>query len=110
MPLTPEQFRRLALALEGAEEDQHMGHPDFRVGDKIFATLGYPDHNFAMVRLTPEQQRDYTAFEPAMFSPVKGGWGLRGATSVDLRAATAKAVKPALEAAWSFRLPKKKGK
>ena len=33
-----------------------MGHPDFRVKAKIFATLGYPDAGFGMVKLTPEQQ------------------------------------------------------
>jgi len=33
-----------------------MGHPDFRVGGKIFATLGSPDGETAMVSLHPEQQ------------------------------------------------------
>jgi hypothetical protein len=32
-------FRRIALSLEGAEEGSHMGHPDFRVNGRIFATL-----------------------------------------------------------------------
>ena len=34
-----EDFRRIALSLEGVEESSHMGHPDFRVGGRIFATL-----------------------------------------------------------------------
>src|SRR5262245_47259746 len=41
--MTPADFRRLALGLPEASEVGHMGHPDFRVGGKIFATLGYPD-------------------------------------------------------------------
>jgi hypothetical protein len=34
-----DDFRRIALSLEGAEESSHMGQPDFRVGGRIFATL-----------------------------------------------------------------------
>ena len=37
--MTPEAFRELALDLPEAVEASHMGHPDFRVGGKIFATL-----------------------------------------------------------------------
>jgi len=33
----------------------HMGHPDFRVGGKIFATL-WPDEERAVVKLSPEVQ------------------------------------------------------
>jgi hypothetical protein len=43
--MTPEKFRRLALELPGASEQEHMGHPDFRVGGKIISTLGYPDES-----------------------------------------------------------------
>ena len=34
-----EDFRRIALSLEGAQESSHMGQPDFRVGDKILQRL-----------------------------------------------------------------------
>jgi hypothetical protein len=37
--VTATDFRRLALALDGAEEGSHMGATDFRVGGRIFATL-----------------------------------------------------------------------
>lgn len=53
--MTPDAFRKLALALDGVEESAHMGHPDFRVRGKIFATLGAPDASFGMVKPTPEQ-------------------------------------------------------
>ena len=46
--------------------------------------LGYPDKDWGMVKLAPEQQQMLVAAEPAMFVPVKGTWGLRGATSVRL--------------------------
>src|SRR5436309_12423971 len=101
--VTANDFRRLALSLPDAEEAAHMGHPDFRVGGKIFATLGYPDSQWGTVGLTPEQQEFFVGAEPKMFAPVKGGWGKRGATSVRLRAARTGPVREALTAAWRNR-------
>ncbi|HEX4004783.1 MAG TPA: MmcQ/YjbR family DNA-binding protein [Acidobacteriaceae bacterium] len=98
--MTPEAFRKAALHLPDAEEREHMHHPDFRVGGRIFATLGYPSEEFAMVKLFPDQQRDFIAAAPATFVPVKGAWGRQGCTSVCLRAAKAAIVKEALHAAW----------
>lgn len=51
--MTVAQFRRLALGLPDAVESSHFNHPDFRVPNKIFATLGYPDPSWGMVKLTP---------------------------------------------------------
>jgi len=84
-----------------------MGHPDFRVGGKIFATLGYPDDTHAMVKLTPEQQEAFVDAEPAVFAPVKGGWGRKGATTVHLRAARARSLRVALTVAWENVAPRK---
>src|SRR5512135_2180121 len=82
-----------------AVEVGHMGHPDFRVGGRIFATLGYPDERWAMVKLTPDQQGGLVAADPA-FTPVKGSWGQKGATNVLLRKARAASVRASLMAAW----------
>jgi hypothetical protein len=41
--MSSSRFRRAALSLPGAIEGAHRGHADFRVGKRIFATLGYPD-------------------------------------------------------------------
>jgi hypothetical protein len=92
----PEGFRKLALSVPGAEEREHMDHPDFRADGHIFATLGYPDEKFAMVKLTPEQQAEFVKKEPEVFTPVPGNSGLRGATHVRLRSAESKSVKKAL--------------
>jgi len=107
--MTPDGFRKLALALPEAEESAHMGHPDFRVRGKIFATLGAPDASFGMVKLTREQQEGFVDFAPKVFVPVKGGWGLGGATNVRLAAATAATLRPALETAWRNVAPKSLG-
>ncbi len=82
-----------------------MGHPDFRVRGRIFATLGYPDAGFAMVKLTPEQQEAVVSAEPEVYVPVKGGWGRKGATEVRLRAARAKSLGLALTLAWRNAAP-----
>ena len=104
--MTVDKFRRIALNMPEATEKAHMGHPDFRVGGKIFATLGYPSADLAMVKLTPEQQREFVLTEPEMFTPVSGGWGLKGATHVRLRKARESAVRDAVAAAWRNVAPK----
>ena len=98
--MTAAEFRKIALSLAGASESSHMGHPDFRVGSKLFATLGYPDSQFAMVKLTPEQQREFTEAHSDVFAALKGGWGRKGATHVRLAGANAEIAGAALTAAW----------
>jgi hypothetical protein len=105
--MTAGAFRKLALAMPESVEVGHMGHPDFRVGGKVFATLGYPDEAWAMVKLTPEQQEAFVAADSVAFAPVKGGWGQRGATSVLLRRAKTARVRTALTAAWRNVAPAK---
>ena len=97
--MSPENFRQIALALPGAVEAAHKGHPDFRADGKIFATLGYPDDAHGMVKLTPPQQRAFMHEAPAVFSPCTGAWGRAGATSVQLRAAKVGLLRKALAAA-----------
>jgi len=108
MPVTPKQFRDLALAFPETQERSHMNHPDFRVCGKIFATLGgYPNKSCGMVKLTPEQQEELTHDEPAAFTPVRGAWGRRGATTVHLKSAKKGTLHRALQAAWRNTAPKK---
>src|SRR3954463_8297195 len=94
------RFRRVALGLPEAVEGSHQGHADFRVGKRIFATLGYPDEEWGMVKLTPEQQSVVVEAEPEIFRPVPGGWGKGGATNVRLAKADATTLKSALTMAW----------
>lgn len=105
--MTPAAFRKLALSLPETEERQHMSHPDFRVAGKIFATLGYPDNTRGMVKLSPEDQHYFSKDHPNVFIPVKGAWGSRGATSVQLKAATKHVLTRAIQAAWRNTAPKR---
>ena len=108
--MTTDGFRRLAMRMPEAAEVGHMGHPDFRVRGKIFATLGYPTGEWAVVVLAPEQQEAFCTAEPSVFVPVKGKWGARGATTVRLRPARASSVRLALLAAWRKVAPRELAK
>ena len=105
--MTAAEFRRMALGFPEAKEGAHMDHPDFRVGGKIFATLGYPESGVGMVKLFPDQQKDLVRAEPEAFTPVNGLWGRRGATYVRLKAARKASVRRALAAAWRNTAPRK---
>ena len=98
--MTPAAFRRIALSLPGAVEGAHMGHADFRVDRKVFATLGWPDKNWGMVRLAPELQDALVRAEPDAFKPANGAWGRQGSTMVCLAKADAVMLKDAIKSAW----------
>jgi hypothetical protein len=104
--MTPADFRRIALSLEGAEEGSHMGAADFRVGGRIFATLAAEKHGYGNLMLTPDQQTMFVAEEPGIFIPVAGGWGRNGATHVELSAANEDLLTGALRTAWKLRVEK----
>lgn len=104
--MTPTDFRRIALRLEGAEEGSHMGHADFRVNGRIFATLAAEKQGYGNLMLTPEQQAAFVAEQPDVFIPVGGGWGRNGATHVVLAAANEDLLAGALRAAWKLRIEK----
>ncbi|MGQ0552829.1 MAG: MmcQ/YjbR family DNA-binding protein [Planctomycetota bacterium] len=134
--MTPDAFRKLALAFPAASEGAHMGHPDFRVGGKIFATLlqmrpapekpkpgvrrGKRDdtakpvrpaklealEDWAMVKLTPAQQADFLSAEPSAYKPAAGEWGRRGATLLRLSVAKSPSARGALALAWRNTAPK----
>ena len=103
--MTAAGFRRLALALPEATEGSHMGHADFRVRNRIFATLDHTE-TLGMVKLNPEQQHEFVKERPEMFVPVKGGWGCKGATHVRLAAAEEEPLAKALGIAWRNTAPK----
>jgi len=107
--MTAAQFRSMALSLPGAIESAHMNHPDFRVGGKIFATLG-GNEEFGVVMLSPDEQREFVAAEPKGFAPVKGGWGRSGSTEVHLETVRTVTLRKAMTAAWRRRAPIEKRK
>jgi hypothetical protein len=108
--MTAEQFRAIALSFPEAIEAAHMGHPDFRVGGKIFATLGFPNEGRAVLVLSPEEQEEVMSQHPEMFEPVPGGWGRRGSTQVLLKQITQSVLEAAMRKAWQRKAPKRLSK
>ena len=103
---TSDDFRRLALGLDGAEESSHMGSPDFRVGGRIFATLAHQARGYGNLMLTPEVQATFVGEAPEIFVPIAGGWGRMGATHIRLAAADEETLAGALRTAWKLRVEK----
>jgi hypothetical protein len=85
---TPEDVRRLALALPEAYEDTHRGKPAFRVNKRIFAMLGVErpvaSRGFfaplsgarpvASLTVDREDQLNFAAAYPRAFEPA-GAYG-----------------------------------
>lgn len=94
-----DDFRRVALGLNGAVEGAHMGHPDFRANGKIFATIHH-DHKSGMLKLTPEQQETFIREDPEAFVPEAGAWGRSGCTLVHFKNVSEDALGKAMTLAW----------
>lgn len=104
--MTPNDFRRIALGMQGASEREHMAHPDFRANGRIFATIA-PDAKWGMVKLSPEQQREFVGADPKTFVPAAGAWGRTGCTMVQLATADGDTLGEAMTLAWQAAVAKK---
>lgn len=92
--MSPEHFTRLALKLPDAVAGSHMGHPDFRVRKRVFATL-QPTKKLGVVKLDLELQATLFEQEPDAVVPV-GGFTKQGWTGIFLPKAKVVLVKQLL--------------
>lgn len=106
--MTPAEARRLIMAQPDAAAAPHVDRESFRAGGTIFATLR-ADGVFN-VKLAPEFQEMLCQAEPEMFSPVAGGWGRMGWTTIDIAKAGETEVRSALKTAWALSRENKRGK
>jgi hypothetical protein len=100
--VTVEQYRRIALGMDGAVEREHMGHPDFRApgpGGRIFATI-HDTRETGSLTLTPDQQQRFLRDAGEAFFPAPGAWGRSGSTSVRFAAVDAETLGEAMTLAW----------
>jgi hypothetical protein len=102
--VTPGDFKRIALSLDGVEEGAHMGAVDFRVGGRIFATLASQGQGYGNLMLTPVEQAAFVAELPDVFVPIAGGWGRMGMTHIVLATASEDLLRGALQTAWRLRV------
>lgn len=89
--------RRIALACPDTVEGEHMGHPDFRVGGRIFMTL-WPADKRAVVKLAAADRHALVQMDPEAFSI--GNWGRQGFTMVNLTRVNAAQLRALADAAW----------
>lgn len=78
------RFEQLALSLAGAYAAPHMERTAFRTKRRIFATLP-ADGRSANLLLDAALQEAVCEALPEAFSPVPGGWGRMGYTTVNLQ-------------------------
>jgi hypothetical protein len=102
--MTPNDFRRLALSFPNTEESSHMGAADFRVGNRIFATLAMQEQGYGNLMLTPALQADFVADRPDLFLPIFGGWGRMGGTHIRLAETDEDTLAGALYTAYKLRI------
>ena len=100
---SPDQVREIALSLPEAVEQQHHGHPDFRIRKKIFVTL-WPDDLRAVVKLGIADQTALVQADPVAFS--LGGWSHQGWTNIDLGNIDQPALRDVITTAWRNVAPK----
>lgn len=98
--------RQLALSLPETEEKSHFETPDFRVKNKIFATIK-ADKQLMMVKLSAVDQSVFCSFDTKVIYPVPGGWGRQGATYIELKKVKKAMLLDALTMAWKQVAPKK---
>ena len=103
--MTHDDFRRIALGMKDAVESAHMGHPDFRVGNRIFATL-HADNEWGMVILTPDQQQRFMAGSAEGVRPRKGRVGTSGMHRGTARRGGRGLLGEAMTLAWRNRVEK----
>ena len=97
---SPDDIRRLALALPDTAEADHHGMPSFRVKGKIFSTI-HVQHPRMMVKLEPEDQHNLTEAHPGLIEPVPGAWGRGGSTFVFYEKADLALIETLLQMAYA---------
>ncbi len=98
--MTADDFRDIALSMNGATEGSHMDHPDFRANGRIFATLRPRESRRAWSSSRPRSSVQFMREHPKMFEPSSGAWGRQGCTDVRLAAADRATIRSAMVLAW----------
>jgi hypothetical protein len=99
----------MLLSYPKAAAAPHFDRQAYRAGRRIFATLRERDGELN-VMLPTDLQNTMCEADPGLLSPVPGGWGPLGWTSVNLAAASATAVQSVLQAAVAESLVNKRKK
>lgn len=100
MPTTPEDVRKIALALPGTSEIDHWNRPAWRTTKRIFAVMR-PDGLY--LHLPDERKQFLFEADPGTF--VKYMWGKTSNVIVQLPKVSKKELEALLREAWEFCAP-----
>lgn len=80
-----EQFTEMTLSFPGTISQPHFNRTAFKVtGKRIFATLDEAKES-ANIMLTPDEQKVFCGMDKSIY-PVPNKWGLKGATTFEIKA------------------------
>lgn len=98
-----DRARKIALSLPEAVEQDHMGHPSFRVRKKIFATL-WPEERRVVVKLPLDVQAGLVEGDPKAFS--LNSWSKHGWTNVHLQHVSVPQLRALMDQSWRSVAPR----
>lgn len=101
--VTNDQMVHMAMSLPETEEQDHWGHPGFRVGEHIYAVL-WPKERIAILKLSQADQAALLSSDPYTFTADQ--WAEQGWTKILLKGITANHLQENLERAWRLVAPK----
>ena len=106
--MSPEQFRKRALAFPEASEEPHFEKTSFRVRKKIFATMS-PEKAEVVLKLPLLEQAVFSDASGGAIYPVANKWGEQGWTVVRLKKVKTGMLQDALTCSYRCVAPKKLG-
>ena len=101
--ITNDQVVHLAKSLPETEEQDHWGHPGFRVGEHIYAVL-WPKERIVILKLSQDDQHALLSTDPYTFTADQ--WADQGWTKILLKGITRGDLERQLELAWRQVAPK----
>ena len=98
--------REIALSLLEAYEAAHFESASFRVGKKIFCTMG-ENGDGIILKFAPEDQYNLSEGDPEHIKPVAGYWGRSGWTQVAIATMDRGSLADLVRMAWAGVAPKR---
>lgn len=97
--VTMSAARKILLSLPDAREGAHMGHPDFRVNNRVFASLWPNKKKLAVIKLSIANQTALLQMDPEAYS--LNGWSRQGWTNVHLDKVTPTRFRTLAKESWN---------
>ncbi len=101
-----EEVAAYISTFEQVEESPHFEKRSFRVKKKIFFTMDERNAT-GTVKLTPEEQSAFMAFDGSVIYPASGKWGQSGWTMIDLARVNEDTLADAIRCSYCNAAPKK---